>query len=116
MHSDRNTKPTLSQTQKMIAGALKILPALHEVRMSRIWGGLIDRTPDVIPVIDAVPDYQGLIVAAGFSGHGFGIGPATGEILADLATRGTSRFNLAPFALSRFATGTHRESALLMHG
>jgi sarcosine oxidase subunit beta len=116
MHSDGNTKPTLSQTQNMVAGALSILPALREVRMSKIWGGLIDRTPDVIPVIDEVPDCEGLTVAAGFSGHGFGIGPATGEILADLATKGTSRFDLTPFSLSRFATGAYREQELLMHG
>jgi sarcosine oxidase subunit beta len=82
-----------------------------------VWGGLIDRTPDVIPVLDAVDGYPGLVVGAGFSGHGFGIGPISGEILANLATAGSDdRFDLTPFRLSRFADGNVRHESLEMHG
>jgi len=49
-----------------------------------------------------VTGIEGLIVAAGFSGHGFCLGPVTGEILADLATGAGSRFDLQPFQLDRF--------------
>jgi sarcosine oxidase subunit beta len=114
-HTETNTMPTAIQVQKMIAGAIKILPDVRELRINRMWGGLIDRTPDVIPVIDRVPGWEGLIVAAGFSGHGFGIGPATGEILADLATTGTTEHAIDAFRLNRFAMGVTQE-ALQMHG
>ena len=115
-HSATNTLPTMRHVTEMMSTILGILPDVANLRIHRIWGGVIDRTPDVIPVLDRVPEYGGLVVGAGFSGHGFGIGPVTGEILADLATTGTSRFDLTPFALARFAQETIREDALLMHG
>jgi sarcosine oxidase subunit beta len=114
-HTETNTMPTAIQAEQMIAGAMKILPGVRELRINRMWGGLIDRTPDVIPVIDRVPGWEGLIIAAGFSGHGFGIGPATGEILADLVTAGTTEHAIDAFRLNRFATGVTQE-ALQMHG
>lgn len=114
-HTEANTTPSMGQVQAMIAGALNVLPALHDIRVNRIWGGLIDRTPDVIPVIERIPAYQGLIVAAGFSGHGFCLGPVTGEILADLAITGTTHHPIDAFTLSRFAAGVEREE-LQLHG
>lgn len=105
----------MSQAQEMLAGALEVLPGLHDVRIRKLWGGLIDRTPDVIPVIEKVPAYDGLVIAAGFSGHGFCLGPVTGEILADLATTGITRHPVDAFALDRFAAGITRED-LRLHG
>jgi sarcosine oxidase subunit beta len=115
-HTADNTAITFAQAQDTINQSLAVLPAIASLRISKMWGGLIDRTPDVIPVLDRVPQYDGLVVGAGFSGHGFGIGPITGEILADLAVSGTSRFDLTPFALARFANAGNREDALQMHG
>jgi sarcosine oxidase subunit beta len=46
---------------------------------------LIDLTPDALPVIDAPESVAGLVVAAGFSGHGFCLGPISGLLCADLA-------------------------------
>lgn len=107
--------PTADSTARMIGNAIRILPAVAELRIDRIWGGLIDSTPDALPVIERSPAYDGLVVAAGFSGHGFGIGPATGDILADLATIGTSDFDLSAFTLDRFTAGVAEEH-LAMHG
>jgi sarcosine oxidase subunit beta len=115
-HSVDNTAATIWQVQHVIERAVEVLPGLANLRLSRSWGGLIDRTPDVIPVLDRVPAYDGLVVGAGFSGHGFGIGPITGEILADLATTGTTRFDVSPFRLSRFETDAIEEEALQLHG
>ncbi|HWV24701.1 MAG TPA: FAD-binding oxidoreductase, partial [Thermomicrobiales bacterium] len=114
-HTPGNTMPTTSSTEHMIRNAIRVLPAVADLRVDRIWGGLIDRTPDVLPVIERSPAYEGLVIAAGFSGHGFGIGPATGEILADLATTGASRFDLSAFTLDRFRTGV-AQAKLEMHG
>ena len=58
--------------------------------------------PDGIPVISAVPELPGLVVATGFSGHGFGIGPGAGRLVADLVTGAAPLVDPAPFRWSRF--------------
>ena len=114
-HNATNTMPTTTQVGRMLSGACTILPDIQDLRIESVWGGLIDRTPDSIPVIESIPEYDGLIVAAGFSGHGFGIGPVTGEILADLATEGRTSHQIDAFRLERFAAGVENE-VLQMHG
>jgi glycine/D-amino acid oxidase-like deaminating enzyme len=47
---------------------------------------MIDAMPDVVPVVDRVPGLEGLIVATGMSGHGFGIGPGFGKVVTNIAT------------------------------
>jgi glycine/D-amino acid oxidase-like deaminating enzyme len=49
----------------------------------------IDATPDGVPVISEVPSLPGFYIASGFSGHGFGIGPGAGHLMADLVTNAT---------------------------
>lgn len=115
-HTTANTGMTVRQMDDMTRNAIAILPRLADLRIERIWGGLIDDTPDSLPVLDAVASHPGLVVGAGFSGHGFGIGPISGEILANLATNGDDpRFNLAPFRLHRFVEGVDVTDAQL-HG
>jgi len=48
------------------------------------WAGFIDSTPDGIPVIDSTVGPEGFVLAAGFSGHGFGIGPGAGHLIAEI--------------------------------
>lgn len=89
----------LDQVRKAIGAAI---PAFANVKISQSWAGMIDTTPDAIPVISQVDEVPGLIVGTGFSGHGFGIGPAAGELLADLATGARPLCDANPFRLSRF--------------
>lgn len=70
------------------------------------WAGRIDLTPDLVPVISAVPAMAGLVVATGFSGHGFGIGPGAGALAADLLRGVTPVVDPTPFRLSRFSDGS----------
>lgn len=70
------------------------------------WGGMIDTLPDVVPVIDRIDALPGLVVGTGLSGHGFGIGPAVGRVLADLVTGEDPRHDLRRFRFSRFSDGT----------
>lgn len=78
-----------------------VFPAAEGAAVRRYWGGLVDMTPDGLPVIDrAGPD--GLTVVAGLCGHGLAIGPALGAIAADLVTGAPTSFDLTSFALSRF--------------
>jgi glycine/D-amino acid oxidase-like deaminating enzyme len=84
----------------------RIYPQFLEVPIVQEWAGYIDATPDVIPYIGPMGTIPGLTVAAGFSGHGFGIGPGAGRLAADLATGQTPSVDPSPFRLSRFSDGS----------
>ena len=117
---DAQGKPVASPTAARLAQTIDtvstVLPALAEAPVERFWGGVIDLTPDGLPALDAVPEVDGLYCAAGFSGHGFGIGPATGHAMAALVTGRAPQVDLAPFALARFAGDTQPDSGLELHG
>jgi glycine/D-amino acid oxidase-like deaminating enzyme len=81
-------------------------PAFARAQYLDTWAGFIDVTPDAIPVISAIDKIPGLIVATGFSGHGFGIGPAAGQLAADLATGRSPLVPPQDFRLSRFFDGS----------
>ena len=82
-------------------------PGLTNASLSSSYAGCYDVTPDWNPVISRT-DIDGLVVAAGFSGHGFKIAPAVGRLVADLVVDGHSsdpRIPESDFRLSRFADG-----------
>lgn len=82
-------------------------PGFPEAAISSSYAGCYDVTPDYNPVISPGP-MDGLLIAAGFSGHGFKIAPAVGRLIADLVIDGFSRDARIPasdFRLSRFAEG-----------
>ena len=81
-------------------------PAFQGLQVAEEWAGMIDVTPDAVPVISGTPNLPGLVLATGFSGHGFGIGPAAGQLAADLVTAVPTAIDLQPFALSRFFDGS----------
>lgn len=94
---------TLADVQDAFAAAF---PALGRPRLRAAWGGMIDTMPDVVPVVDRVAAMPGLVVATGLSGHGFGIGPGMGRVVADLVAGGDVGHDLSRFRLSRFTDGT----------
>ena len=79
-------KPDPAGVREIHRRAVDLLPALREARIANTWAGYIDSTPDGVPGIGEVPQVPGFILAAGFSGHGFGIGPGAGHLIADLVT------------------------------
>lgn len=81
----------------------KLFPALENTLLARKWAGLIDTTPDGIPVIGAVDELPGLVVATGFSGHGFALGPIVGRVVSELILDGQPSIDLHSFRYSRFA-------------
>ncbi len=83
--------------------AIDIVPALHGVTVIRMWAGVEAMMPDHLPVLGLSGMQPNVIHAFGFSGHGFQIGPVVGEVVADLATRGTCDFDLRPFRIGRFS-------------
>jgi glycine/D-amino acid oxidase-like deaminating enzyme len=86
----------------VLAAAKASWPQLAEVAPAERWAGTIDVLPDELPALGPVPGLAGLIVATGFSGHGFGIGPAAGRAAADLAAGAAVPHDLVPLAPDRF--------------
>lgn len=76
-------------------------PFFAQARIARRWGGFIDVTPDALPAIGPVRALPGLFLATGLSGHGFGIGPGAGRLVADLATGAAPVVDPSPFAPAR---------------
>ncbi|MFM9378653.1 NAD(P)/FAD-dependent oxidoreductase [Gordonia sp. VNK21] len=82
-------------------------PGFPEPAISSSYAGCYDVTPDWNPIISRGP-LDGLVLAVGFSGHGFKISPAVGELVADLVIDGHSNDARIPeddFRFSRFAEG-----------
>jgi glycine/D-amino acid oxidase-like deaminating enzyme len=84
----------------------KLFSAFAEVEVAESWGSYIDSTPDAVAVVSTVDGVRGLVLAAGCSGHGFGIGPGLGHLAADLAVNDTPCADPAPLRLSRFTDGS----------
>lgn len=112
--SDAVQPPARGVAAALARGAA-VVPALAEARVARVWGGLLDMTPDALPVIERVPEVEGLVIAAGFSGHGFCLGPVTGRIACDLVTTGQTPLPIGPFRRERFAAVSGVAAATL-HG
>lgn len=77
-------------------------PVFQHAIIKQAWGGMIDVTPDSLPVICKLEQIPGLTLASGFSGHGFGTGPAAGQLAADLICDTTPLVDPAPYRLDRF--------------
>ena len=87
----------------------KVFPQLASAELVESWAGMIETTPDVIPVIDEADSIPGFYIATGFSGHGFGIGPGAGKAIAGMLTGTDSGIPLHEFRLGRFLDGTKLE-------
>lgn len=84
----------------------RAFPAFKGIATAASWGGMIDATPDLVPVISEVDGIPGLVISTGFSGHGFGIGPGAGRLTADIVSGGTPVVDPSPFRFSRFSDGS----------
>lgn len=81
-------------------------PGQPAPRITRAWAGMIDVPPDVVPIVDHCAALPGLTVATGMCGHGFGIGPAFGRIMADMVQGKPAGHDLTRFRFGRFADGS----------
>jgi glycine/D-amino acid oxidase-like deaminating enzyme len=98
--------PNEQMNREALAAMIRLHPKFRGVHVVQQWGGYIDVTPDVVPYLSPVGALPGLIIATGFSGHGFGIGPAAGRLAAELAIGDTPSADPAPFRASRFCDGS----------
>ena len=86
-------------------GIMHYFPDLANIKVVRTWAGWMDACADHVPVISKVEEVPGLILACGFTGHGFGISPAVGLVLSQLAMEQETAVDLSALRYDRFQEG-----------
>lgn len=99
-----HSRPIGAGLVTMIASATKLFPALARAQVIRAWSGTEAETPDHQPIIGPSATKPGLLHGFGFSGAGFQITPAVGEVLAELACDGRTTTPIDAFSIERFRT------------
>ncbi len=99
----------LSFTENALAAGATLLPLMADLPVRRVIAGYYDSTPDRRPILGGINGLDDLYVAAGFSGHGFMLAPAVGEIMAGLMTGAGVDPLLQEFSLQRFAANPSAE-------
>jgi glycine/D-amino acid oxidase-like deaminating enzyme len=100
-----NPEPSPKAVRRMEERLPQRFPKLAGVKLAEAWAGMIDVTPDAVPTLGEL-DIPGFFVATGLSGHGFGIGPAVGRIMADVLCGRDAGHDLARFRPGRFFDGS----------
>jgi sarcosine oxidase subunit beta len=96
---------SFEETAEAMERAVHRFPVMEQGEVAKGWAGCFDITPDWHPILDESP-VGGFFLAVGFSGHGFKLSPAVGEMMAALVTEGKSPADdVHAFRLSRFAEG-----------
>jgi glycine/D-amino acid oxidase-like deaminating enzyme len=98
--------PNATLNRQALDAMISLYPQFRDVPVVQQWAGFIDVTPDVVPYISSVGALPGLTVATGFSGHGFGIGPAAGRLAAEVAVGASPSVDPAAFRATRFSDGS----------
>ncbi|KPF90663.1 D-amino acid oxidase [Novosphingobium sp. AAP83] len=98
---------------KILENVRAAFPQLANVEVASMWGSLVDCSPDAVPVISKVDQVEGLVLAAGCSGHGFGMGPGIGYLAAQLLRNDAPCVDPTPFRLSRLVDGSKLQIAAI---
>ena len=101
-----NPPPSKEAHRRLVERLPQRAPRLAEAGIAELWAGMIDVTPDAVPYICEAPDLDGLFIGTGMSGHGFGIGPGVGRVLADLVLDRPAGHDLSRFRFDRFTDGS----------
>jgi glycine/D-amino acid oxidase-like deaminating enzyme len=99
-------EPVQSVNAEALRQITRLFPVFSQAKVAEQWAGMIDVTPDAIPVISPIDELPGFYIAAGFSGHGFGVGPAAGKLTADLVLGRPPSVEPLPFRYSRLVDGS----------
>jgi glycine/D-amino acid oxidase-like deaminating enzyme len=92
-----------------------IVSAFKPLKYIRSWVGIIDFTPDDNFIFGKVDEVEGLILACGFSGHGFALAPMTGQLLAELVCNGNTTLSTDAFRLTRFGENCEQKPSHFAH-
>jgi glycine/D-amino acid oxidase-like deaminating enzyme len=99
-------RPADRELREMRAALDARLPEIAGAPFVETWAGMIEASPDVLPFIAPIDTIGDFYVASGFSGHGFGIGPGAGRLIADMVRGAADPESLRGFRLSRFSDGS----------
>jgi sarcosine oxidase subunit beta len=89
--------------ERVVEPAIHRVPALEAAEVSNAWAGLYETTPDHNAVLGPPAGVERLMLANGFSGHGFMHAPAVGELIAEWIVDGRPSLDLSSLRLERFA-------------
>jgi glycine/D-amino acid oxidase-like deaminating enzyme len=95
--------PSESILDEGMRNLINVFPVFRQAKVVQRWAGLIDVTPDAVPVISAVPTLPGFFLSVGYSAHGFGIGPGAGQLTADLVMGRTPIVDPKPYRFERLS-------------
>ena len=113
--ADKAEPPSFDQSvnwdflESVVEPAMMRLPALAEAEVNNAWAGLYETTPDHNAILGPPEGTPGLMLANGFSGHGFMMAPGVGQLLAEWIVDGKPSFDLSDLRLERF-----REQSVLV--
>jgi glycine/D-amino acid oxidase-like deaminating enzyme len=93
-------EPDLAGVALVAESLPAIMPALRGASFARAWAGVLPYTADNLPIVDAVPGFDNVYVAAGHV-FGNGAGPTTGRLVADLICGGDPIMDMSPFRADR---------------
>ena len=103
VNKDNGHNMTSSITAPCICrGIMKYIPKLANAKIVRTWAGYEDVSADGVPVLGEIKEIPGLITACAFTGHGFGISPIVGTLLAEVAREEKTTLDLSAFRYDRF--------------
>ncbi|MFC1796413.1 NAD(P)/FAD-dependent oxidoreductase [Pseudomonadota bacterium] len=105
-HRVLNLNPSAKALSIMRKNLDKRVPEFESIQFVESWAGVIDTMPDIVPVMDKIDSMPGLFLATGFSGHGFGIGPGAGKVMARMVAGEQPEHDLSRFRFGRFADGS----------
>lgn len=100
-----NPTPNPRRLRRLQRDFAAAFPRMGVPVLRAAWAGMIDTTPDQVPVLDETP-IPGFFIATGLSGHGFGIGPGVGHVMARLIQGRDPGHDLARFRFARFSDNT----------
>jgi glycine/D-amino acid oxidase-like deaminating enzyme len=98
-------QPNPEKVRRSFTELQRMLPSLPPLGIAKRWAGYIDAAPDLVPVLGEVPQPRGFVLATGFSGHGFAMGPIAGRLVSELVLDGKPSLDISGFRFSRFAEG-----------
>ena len=100
-------EPVHDVLEEAAASLRDYYPVFRPMKIAERWAGVIDAMPDAVPVISKVEKLEGLHLCTGFSGHGFGLGPGAGKLMAEIVMGEKTCVDPAPFRYTRFFDGTN---------
>jgi glycine oxidase len=101
---DRTTRVRREVTDAIRAELVAAFPALSGVRLTHRWCCWRPHHPDGLPVVDRIPDLDNAWVSSGHYRTGILMGPATGELLAQMITVGEPSAEAHPWRIERFSS------------